>query len=148
MAERAFASIPVNPRPVKPRSQGLTEIRGPYYTVMVRRYLQDILETMHPYVDGLKFAGGCFALMPREAVGAMIETAHRYQTYVSTGGWIEYVLRYGVDAVDNYLHEAQELGFDIVELSTGFISLPAEDLVRLVKRVLSAGLKAKPELGI
>ena len=44
MNERAFASIPVNLR-----SQGLTEIRGPYYTPMGRRYLKDIRETMHPY---------------------------------------------------------------------------------------------------
>jgi phosphosulfolactate synthase (CoM biosynthesis protein A) len=37
---------------------GLTEIRGPYYTPMGRRYLEDILETTHPYVDGLIFAAG------------------------------------------------------------------------------------------
>jgi phosphosulfolactate synthase (CoM biosynthesis protein A) len=62
MSERGFAFIPVNPRPNKPRLRGLTEIRGPYYAVMGRRYLEDILETMHPFVDGLKFAGGSFAL--------------------------------------------------------------------------------------
>lgn len=148
MNDRAFASIPVNPRSTKPRSQGLTEIRGPYYTPMGRRYLEDILETMHPYVDGLKFAGGSFALMPRKAVREIIELAHRYQAYVSTGGWIEYVLRHGADAVDSYLGEAQALGFDVIELSTGFISLSADDLVGLVQRVSAAGLKPKPELGI
>jgi (2R)-phospho-3-sulfolactate synthase (ComA) len=36
----------------------------------------------------------------------------------------------------------------VVELSTGFISLPVDDLIRLVKKVVEAGLKAKPELGI
>jgi phosphosulfolactate synthase (CoM biosynthesis protein A) len=51
-------SVPVNERPAKPRARGVTEIRGPYYAVMGRRYLEDILDTMHPYVDGLKFAGG------------------------------------------------------------------------------------------
>jgi phosphosulfolactate synthase (CoM biosynthesis protein A) len=48
MSERAFASIPLNARSGKPRSRGITEIRGPYYTVMGRRYLEDILDTMHP----------------------------------------------------------------------------------------------------
>jgi len=78
----------------------------------------------------------------------MINLAHQYGTYVSTGGWIEHVLRYGAEAVENYLAEAQALGFDVIELSTGFISLPDGDLLRLVGRVAKMGLEAKPELGI
>jgi phosphosulfolactate synthase (CoM biosynthesis protein A) len=148
MSERAFSSIQLNARSEKPRSCGLTEIRGPYYTVMGRRYLEDVFETMHPYVDGLKFAGGSFALMPRDRVKEIVDLAHRYGAYVSTGGWIEHVLRLGAKAVENYLAEARDLGFDVIELSTGFISLPEGDLLRLVRRVSKLGLKAKPELGI
>jgi phosphosulfolactate synthase (CoM biosynthesis protein A) len=148
MSERAFSFIPVNERPAKPRARGVTEIRGPYYAVMGRRYLEDILDTMHPYVDGLKFAGGSFALMPADKVKEMIDLAHRHGVYVSTGGWIEHVLRYGPEAVEKYVTEAQALGFDVIELSAGFISIPADDLLRLIERVAKAGLKAKPELGI
>jgi phosphosulfolactate synthase (CoM biosynthesis protein A) len=148
MTERAFHSIPLNSRPAKPRTLGQTEIRGPYYAVMGRRYLEDILDTMGAHVDGLKFAGGSFALMPRDKVKELIELAHRHDVYVSTGGWIEYVLRYGADAVREYLSEAQALGFDVIELSTGFISMPENDLLRLIGRVRETGLKAKPELGI
>lgn len=148
MGERAFPFIPLNARPTKPRSRGITEIRGPYYSVLGPRCLEDILETMHPFVDGLKFAGGSFALMERSVVRKIIDLAHRYDTYVSTGGWIENVLRYGPDMVDRYIVEATNLGFDMVELSVGFVSVPTEDLLRLVGRVMKAGLKAKPELGI
>ena len=63
--ERAFAFLRVNERETKPRSRGVTEIRGPYYTPMGKRYLEDVLETMGTYVDVLKFAGGSFSLMPR-----------------------------------------------------------------------------------
>ncbi|HTY70292.1 MAG TPA: phosphosulfolactate synthase [Alphaproteobacteria bacterium] len=146
--ERAFSFIPLTMRPQKPRKRGITEIRGPYYTPMGRRYLEDILETMHPYLDGLKFAGGSFALMPRERVRELIELAHRHDVYVSTGGWIEHVLRYGADAVAKYIGEARAIGFDMIELSAGFIALSADDLLRLIERVRRAGLKAKPELGI
>lgn len=38
--------------------------------------------------------------------------------------------------------------FDVIELSSGFLSLPGDDWLRLVDRVHKAGLKAKPELGI
>lgn len=54
----------------------------------------------------------------------------------------------GRDAVRTYLAECQALGFDVVEVSTGFVSLPTEDLVRLVRDVQAAGLKAKPEVGV
>jgi phosphosulfolactate synthase (CoM biosynthesis protein A) len=148
MHDRAFDFIRVNERQPKPRTRGITEIRGPYYTMMGPRYLEDILETMGEHVDALKFAGGGFVLMPRDAVRRMIEIAHRYDVLVSTGGFIEYVLTQGPEVVGRYIAECRELGFDIVELSSGFISLPTDDWLRLVEAVQRAGLKAKPEVGI
>jgi phosphosulfolactate synthase (CoM biosynthesis protein A) len=146
--ERAFAFLQINEREAKPRSRGLTEIRGPYYTPMGKRYLQDVLETMGDYVDSLKFAGGSFSLMPRRAVKELIDLCHKYQTLVSTGGFIERILTYGPAAVDRYIRECRELGFDIIEISSGFITAPMEDLLRLVEKTRKAGLRAKPEIGI
>ncbi len=67
---------------------------------------------------------------------------------VSTGGYIEHVLTQGPDAVNRYIRECKEAGFDIVEISSGFITVPADDWLRLVEKVQGAGLKAKPEVGI
>jgi len=147
-SERAFAFIRLNERGRKPRTRGVTEIRGPYYTPMGRRYLEDILETMGAWVDSLKFAGGSFALMPRDRLVELIELCHRYDVQVSTGGFIERVLLQGADAVDPYVEECRAVGFDILEISTGFITLPTDDVVRLIERVQQAGLKPKPEVGI
>src|SRR5262249_4646127 len=122
--ERAFNFLQMNRRDEKPRSRGLTEIRGPYYTAMGKRYLEDILETMGRYVDILKFAGGSFSLMPRRVVGEMIDLCHRHAVQVSTGGFIEYVLTQGPEAVERYLRECHDIGFDIVEVSSGFVTLP------------------------
>ena len=146
--ERAFAFLRLNERPPKPRTRGVTEIRGPYYTPMGQRYLQDVLETMGTYVDGLKFAGGSFALMPKRVVRELIDLCHAHAVLVSTGGFIEYVLGRGPDSVHRYIGECKELGFDIIEISSGFITVPADDLLRLVHEVQKAGLKAKPEVGI
>ncbi|RJQ75456.1 MAG: phosphosulfolactate synthase [Desulfobacteraceae bacterium] len=145
---RAFPFIQLNAREGKPRAHGISEIRGPYYTPMGRRYLEDVLETMGSYVDSLKFAGGSFSLMPRRAVKELIDICHAHDVLVSTGGFIEFVLTKGPETVNGYIDECRSLGFDIVELSTGFISMPADDLLRLVEKVQKAGLKAKPELGI
>src|SRR5205823_3855879 len=145
---RAFAFLKVNQRAGKPRTRGVTEIRGPYYTPMGRHYLQDVLETMGQYVDALKFAGGSFSLMPRRTVKELIELCHAHDVLVSTGGFIESVLAQGAEVVRRYLRECKELGFDVVEVSSGFISVPADDLLRLVEQVQKAGLTAKPEVGI
>ena len=146
--ERAFSFLRLNARPAKPRSRGMTEIRGPYYSPMGKRYLQDVLETMGGYVDALKFAGGSFTLMPRAAVAELIELCHRHEVMVDTGGFIEHVLAQSPDAVGPYIQECAELGFDIIELSSGFITIPTDDWLRLVEAVQKAGLKAKPEVGI
>lgn len=146
--ERAFSFLRVNERPPKPRQRGVTEIRGPYYTPMGKGYLQDVLETMGSYVDSLKFAGGSFSLMPRQAVKELLDLCHANDVLISTGGFIEYVLTQGAEAVDRYIAECRDLGFDIIEVSTGFITIPTDDVLRLVEKVQRAGLKAKPEVGI
>ena len=146
--DRAFSFIPLGRRPDKPRSRGVTEIRGPYYNPMGRRYLDDVLETMGCWIDTLKFAGGSFALMPRKAVRDLIEHCHRHRVAVSTGGFIEHVLTLGPNAVDRYLGECRDIGFDIVEISAGFLVISDDDLVRLTEKVRAAGLKPKPEVGI
>jgi phosphosulfolactate synthase (CoM biosynthesis protein A) len=146
--ERAFSFLPVNSRAGKPRNHGVTEIRGPYYTPMGKRHLEDILETMGAYIDILKFAGGSFSLMPRRAVMELIDLCHRYDVQVDTGGFIEHVLTLGRGAVDRYIEECKRLEFDIIEISGGFISAPPDDLVRLTEKVQKAGMKAKAEVGI
>lgn len=146
--EPAFTFLRRNARPAKPRATGLTEIRGPYYTPLGPRILRDLLETAGPSVDLFKFGGGSFAVLPRRALREIIALCHEFQVRVSTGGFIEYVLTQGPAAVDRYLGECRELGFDVVEVSSGFVTLPAEDLARLTRRVREAGLVPKPEVGV
>jgi phosphosulfolactate synthase (CoM biosynthesis protein A) len=145
---RAFDFLRLNRGEEKPRTQGLTEIRGPYYTPMGKRYLSDVLELMGRYIDALKFGGGSFVLYPRAALRELIDMCHAHGGLVSIGGFIESVLPRGVEAVRRYLGECHDIGFDTVEVSSGFITVPADDLVRLVGEVQKAGLKAKPEVGI
>ena len=147
-SDRAFPFLRLNDRPAKPRQRGITEIRGPYYTPMGSRYLQDVLDTMGWYVDALKFAGGSFSLMPRQSIKELLDLCHAHNVLVSTGGFIEHVLTQGPDVVARYIEECKSLGFDIIEISSGFITIPPDDWLRLIEKVQKAGLKAKPEVGI
>ncbi|HEY3294991.1 MAG TPA: phosphosulfolactate synthase [bacterium] len=145
---RGFEYLRRNDRGQKPRTRGITEIRGPYYSVMGLNYLTDVLETMGAYVDSLKYAGGSFSLMPPARVRDLNDLCHQHNVLVSTGGFIEYVLTQGTEAVHRYIEDCKSLGFDIIEISAGFITIPTDDWLRLVERVQKAGLKAKPEVGI
>src|SRR3989442_3931468 len=111
--ERGFGFLRTNPRKAKPRHEGLTEIRGPYYSAMGPRYLADVLETMGQYVDSLKFAGGAFTLKPRRPLTELIELCHRHEVTVSTGGLLERVLTVGAVAVDRYVGVCCDLWFYI-----------------------------------
>src|SRR5438067_12726783 len=89
--ERSFPFLQINERETKPRTRGLTEIRGPYYSVVGRRYLKDLFEMMGNYVDSLKFAGGSLTLMPNKAVKEIIDLCHKHDVLVSKGAFIETV---------------------------------------------------------
>lgn len=150
-----FSFIASNPLPPKPRVQvgrGVTEIRGPYYNAAFGpTVLQDTLALAGDWVDGLKFSGGAFTLMPEKSVRAMIDVAHKHGVYVSTGGFVEHVLATSNDRVrdvQRYVKRCKDLGFDVVELSTGFLSMPITDWAEMVQDVQQLGVKAKPELGI
>ena len=146
--DRAFEFIHHNERPDKPRETGITEIRGPYYDPMGPRELRDILETVGWYVDIYKFSGGSFALMPEDAVRELIDVCHEHDVLVSTGGFVENVLVRDNDKVEDYLSAAEEIGFDVVEISSGFLAVDPGDRVALTERVGEYDLKPKPEVNV
>lgn len=146
--EKGFGFIHRNRRPGKPRATGLTEIRAAYYTPFGINYFTDLLDTMGEHIDSIKFAGGAFTLIPFDELQRITALAHNRNVEVSTGGFIEYVLTQGKDAVRKYIETCKEAGFDIIELSAGFISISTDDWLKLMEDVMKAGLKAKPEVGI
>jgi phosphosulfolactate synthase (CoM biosynthesis protein A) len=148
VVERLSGLLRLNPRGTKPRERGLTEIRGPYYSAVGARYPADVLDTMGAYVDGLKFAGGSFCLMPEDRVREIVEVCHAHDVLVSTGGFLERALPLGPQTVERCLEACQSLGFDTIEISAGFVSVPPEDLLQLARRAMDLGFRVKPEVGV
>lgn len=137
-----------NERAGKPREAGVTEVRGPYYSTFGPAYLDDMLAATAPYVDWLKIPGPAIALLPPAALSRIVAVCHDRGVQVSAGGLIELVVTQGPSAVDSYFGALGELGFDVVEVSAGMISLPTTDYLRLVRRAKKTGLKVKAEVGI
>jgi len=65
-------------------------------------------------------------------------------------GFIGHLLthRQPVATIEKYLQKCKDLGFNVIELSKGFLSLPGEDWIRLVEMVQKHKMEPKPELGI
>jgi len=146
--ERAFDFLEIYDLPPKPRSTGVIEIRGPYYTSVTYGYLEDLLEDWSWYFDGYKFAGGSERLLARSKVESIIQACHERSVYVSTGGMVERVIVQGTKAVDQYIDECKSLGFDVIEVSSGLAPIPLKDKIEIVKQVQRRGLKPKPEISM
>ncbi len=143
---KAFSFVKIKELPPKPRNLGLTEIRGSYYTVVTPTYLKELLDIAGEYVDIFKYAGGSMRLHQVGIVKKINSMLHDYGVEVSTGGFTERVLVQGPEAFYMYLEEAKDLGFDIVEVSSGFIEIDEGDRIEIVKAIKKTGLKAKPEI--
>ncbi|KAF5944324.1 hypothetical protein HYC85_018401 [Camellia sinensis] len=135
-------------RPEKPRTFGVTEMRGPHYTLLTQNLLQDIFESMGHFVDGLKFSGGSHSLMPKAYIKEVTNMAHKHNVYVSTGDWAEHLLHKGPSAFKEYIEECKQLGFDTIELNVGSLRVPEETLLRFIRLIKSGGLKAKPQFAV
>jgi phosphosulfolactate synthase (CoM biosynthesis protein A) len=148
LSQKAFDFVKIDMPPKKPRKTGIIEFRGPYYTSVSYGYLKDLLEDWGEYVDGYKFAGGSMRLLSKARVRQITRLCHAHKVYVSTGGFVERVIVEGSEIVDKYLKECKNLGFDIVEVSSGLAQIPLEDKIEIVKQVQKIGLKPKPEISM
>lgn len=146
--ERAVPSLALNARDRKPRTAGLTEVRGQYYTVIGPRYLEDLLDVAGEWIDWIKVPGPGLALTPPRVLRRMAEIARASEVKLGVGGLIEKVVTQGPKAVDGYFDALPDLGIEVVEISAGFLALPDTDYLRLVERAAETGLTVKAEVGI
>jgi phosphosulfolactate synthase len=112
----------------------------------LQRLTADELEYLAPYFDVAKIGWGLPLLLPRDRIRQRIRLYHDMSVEVSTGGTL---LEYAVvhDRVGQLITEARELGFDIIEVSSGIIELSQVQVDRLVETVREAGLDFFVEVG-
>ncbi|XP_060192104.1 protein HEAT-STRESS-ASSOCIATED 32 [Lycium barbarum] len=135
-------------RPEKPRRYGVTEMRGPHYSLFSRGLLEDVFESMGQFVDGLKFCGGSHTLMPKTYIKEVTDIAHKHNVYVNSGDWADQMLRQGPSAFKEHIEECKQLGFDTIELDVASLGLPEETLLRYVRLIKGGGLRAKPQFSV
>jgi phosphosulfolactate synthase len=136
----AFFSASV-PKVERPRPRGITHVLD-----RLGHVTSEELEYLAPYFDVAKVGWGLPLLLPRDKLRERIRLYHDVSIEVSTGGTL---LEYAVvhDRVPQLIDEARELGFDIVEVSSGVIELSQAQIDHLAETVRQAGLAFYIEVG-
>ena len=125
----------------RPRPTGITH-------VLDRLHALDPSELAYlaPYIDVVKIAWGMPLLLTRDRVRERIRKYHDYGIEVSTGGTlIEYAVTQ--DRVGQMIDESRELGFDLIEVSSGVLDLSSQQIERLVDAVRRRSLDYFIEVG-
>jgi phosphosulfolactate synthase (CoM biosynthesis protein A) len=143
----AFAdALPIIDIGAKPRhKRGVTEVRDRALGLAEAR---NLAETLGAFVDTAKYTCGTQRLFPAEFIKAKNTLYRSHDIEVSSGGMLERVVQYGERAVCSFLEESRELGFTVIEVSTGLTILSERAKSDLIRAALSYGFKVKPEVAM
>lgn len=127
----------------KPRIVGLNVVidknLGP-------RALADLLETAGDAIDHIKFAFGTTVALGECAVRDKIQMIRAQQIQVYPGGTLlEVAILQGV--LPEFLRRARALGFTMIEVSDGTITLTPEQRADVIRRVLDMDFRVISEVG-
>ena len=110
------------------------------------RAVKDLLEVSGKYIDFAKLGWGTSALHRREIIIEKINLYKSYSVKPYPGGTLLEVA-FIQNKLDQYLLEAQQLGFEAIEISDGTIEISPEDRVEIIGKVKDCGFKAISEVG-
>ncbi len=129
------------PLVTRPRPTGLTHVLD-----RLEGRPPEGLEMIAPYIDVVKIGWGLPMLLARERLRERLRVYHDAGLLASTGGTLlEYAVTHEREA--QMLDEARDLGFDLIEISSGIIEFSPGQLERLADQVTRRGLQYFIEVG-
>ncbi len=108
--------------------------------------VEDFLEISGPYVDFAKLGWGTSAIHERELIKYKVDTYLSNDIIPYPGGTL-FELAYIKDKFDEFLNEADELGFKAIEISDGTVDIKQGERERIIGEVKEAGFMALTEVG-
>ncbi len=108
--------------------------------------LIDILEISGRYVDLAKFGWGTSAIHNREMIKEKVEIYRSYDINPYPGGTL-FEIAYLQNKFDEFLDEAEKLGFGAVEISDGTIEISPEERANIISIVKDRGFLTITEVG-
>jgi phosphosulfolactate synthase (CoM biosynthesis protein A) len=146
-SQLAFSkALPIVTSRPKPRGHaGITEVRD---RALGLAEATNLAETLGTFIDTAKYTCGTQRLFPPEFIKAKNEIYRDHGIEVSSGGMLERVVQYGEAAVNAFFEESRELGFTIIEISTGLTILSEAAKTALIREALRWGFRVKPEVSM
>lgn len=127
----------------KPRKNGITMMldKG-----MGMNTLNDLMEVSGEFIDLAKFGWGTSALHDRELIKNKAEMYLSYDVTPYPGGTL-FELAYLKNKFDEFLNEADKLGFKAVEISDGSTNVSLEDRKEVISKAKEQGFLVISEVG-
>jgi len=127
----------------KPRKNGITMMldKG-----MGLRVLEDLMEVSGEYIDLAKFGWGTSALHDRELIRNKVDMYLSYNITPYPGGTL-FELAYMKNKFDEFLDEADKLGFGAVEISDGSTIITPEERRNIISKAKDNGFLVISEVG-
>lgn len=138
---RAFKFLTDNR--VRSQDEGLTMMldkgMGPVSVI-------DLLEISGEYVDLAKFGWGTSAIHKRDIIKEKTEIYESYDVLPYPGGTL-FEIAYLNNKMDEFLSEADKLGFQAIEISDGTIEISLNEREEIITLVKDHGFRAITEVG-
>ena len=130
-------------RAEKPRKNGITMMldKG-----MGLRALKDLMEVSGEYIDLAKFGWGTSALHDRELIQNKVELYSSYDVNSYPGGTL-FEIAYMKNKFEEFLDEADKLGFGAIEISDGSTNISPEERKDIISKAKDSGFLVISEVG-
>lgn len=139
-----YVSFPIPQRDRrKPRDRGITMVidEGIGY-----RHTQDLCELADNYIDVVKISFGTSRLYDKALLSKKIALYRKCGIDVMPGGTL-FEIAAAQNALDGFLKEAKELGFSIIEVSDGTVTIGNDTRVQAIRKARELGFKVISEVG-
>ena len=142
-AWEGVTEMPIPGRSSKPRTTGLTMVIDKGIGI---NKVKDLIQTSGEYIDIIKLTFGTSAFYDREFLMEKIRLLSAAKIDVMPGGtFLEVALWKG--AYDKYLKRSKELGFSMIEISDGTITIDLATRKDIIRRALEMDFKVITEVG-
>ena len=140
--ERAF-SIPLSGRIVqKPREKGITMVVD---EGLGFRAAQDLVEVAADYIDIIKLGFATSRLVDRDLVKRKVALYREHEIDVMPGG-TSFEIAVAQNSLDEFLEEAEELGFSMIEVSDETVTMSDERRFAAIRAAREHGFKVVSEV--
>jgi phosphosulfolactate synthase len=140
--QQAFELIKIPTRAGKPRTRGLTMVLDKGLGL---HQAEDLMEAA-PYIDIIKLGWGTSRLFSEKLIHKKVALYKKHNIHVGTGGTF-FEIAHSQGVTEQFFKYTRELGFNLIEISNGSISLSPQAKSEAIRLTREMGFMVISEVG-